>query len=103
MFAIVSIAKKQYMVSVGDTIAVPHLEGKAGDELKFSDVLLVSHDDGKTDIGTPSVKGALVKGTIALQRKGEKINVRRYKSKVRERRSIGFRPVVTDITITAIS
>lgn len=102
MFAIVSIAKKQYIVSPGDTISVPHLEGSAGDALTFSDVLLTS-DNGKTSVGTPYLKDVSVKATIALQKKGKKLNVRRYKSKVRERRSIGFRAHLTDITITAIS
>jgi len=102
MFAIVSIAKKQYIVSPGETISVPHLEGNVGDVMKFFDVLL-TNDGEKTAIGTPHLKNVTVEAKVIAQKKGEKLTVRRYKHKVRERRTIGFRPLLTDLSITAIS
>jgi len=102
MFAIIKCAGKQFIVSPGERITVPHLDGAVGDELTISDVLLVS-DDKKTSIGTPLVKGAEVKTKIVSQQKGEKITVRRFKSKVRYRKTRGFRPLETDIEIVSIS
>lgn len=102
MFAIVIIAGKQYTVSPGDTVEVNRIEGSAGDSVTFDQVLLVS-DNKKVTVGTPLVKGAVVKAKIIAQEKGDKISVRRYKSKVRYRKAIGFRSKLTKLEITAIS
>lgn len=101
MFAVVEIAGKQYRVSAGDVIDASYIEGKVGTILTFDRVLLVS-DDKKTHIGTPTVKGVAVKAKIVSQGKGEKINVRRFKQKVRYRKSRGFRPLVTKLEIVSI-
>jgi large subunit ribosomal protein L21 len=102
MFAVVSISGKQYKVSVGDVIEVDKIEGVAGDAVQFDTVLLTG-DDKATKVGTPVVAGAKVKAKIIAQKKGEKIEVRRYKSKVRYRRQNGFRAFLTQLEITAIS
>jgi len=102
MFAIVEIQGKQYKVVKGDVISVERMEGKAGDAVSFDRVLLL-HDDKTTKIGTPVVTGAVVKAKILAQEKGEKMEVRRYKSKVRYRKHIGFRPQITKLEIISIS
>jgi large subunit ribosomal protein L21 len=101
MFAVVEIAGKQYRVSVHDVIDASYIEGNAGTTLTFDRVLLVS-DDKKNHIGTPTVKGLVVKAKILAQAKGEKINVRRFKQKVRYRKSTGFRPLVTKLEILSV-
>lgn len=101
MFCVVSIGGKQYTISVGDSLEVQHIEGKVGDTLTFDRVLLVG-DEKKTKIGTPTVKGAKVTAKVTAQGKGEKINVRRFKSKVRYRKSKGFRPLVTTLEILTV-
>ena len=102
MFAVVRIAGKQYTVTPGETIMVDSILGAEGDTVTFDEVLLVS-DGPKTTVGTPTVKGMTVKAKIAKQKKGEKIDVLRYKSKVRHRRHIGFRAHLTELQILAIS
>lgn len=102
MYAIVRINGKQYQVSKGDTIDVDKLEGEVGSTLKIDDVLMVG-DDGKTTIGDPVVKGAMVKAKILEQKKGKKIEVRRFKAKSRYRRKTGFRPMLTSIEISSIT
>jgi len=102
MFAIVDIAKKQFIVSPGDVITVPHFDGEVGTKVVFDSVLLVSDDKGVVTIGKPMIKGASVKATIKEQTKGEKIEVKRYKQKVRYRRHRGFRPVITRLSIDSI-
>jgi large subunit ribosomal protein L21 len=101
MFAVVEIAGKQYRVAVKDVIDASYIEGNVGAMLTFNRVLLVS-DDKKIKIGTPTVKGSAVQAKIISQEKGEKINVRRYKQKVRYRKSTGFRPLVTKLEIVSI-
>jgi len=101
MFAVIRYLGKQFIASPGETITVPHVEGKAGDVIEISDVLLVS-EDKKVSIGTPLVKGKIVKVKIISQHKGDKLTVRRYKSKVRYRKTRGFREQLTDVEILTI-
>lgn len=102
MFAIVEIQGKQYRVAVGDIIAVERMDGKAGATVSLDRVFLVSGDKS-TKIGTPMVKGAVVKAKILAQEKGEKLEIRRFKSKVRYRRHIGFRPMLTKLEIVSLA
>lgn len=102
MFAVVHVGSTQVKVSVGDVIEVARMPGEVGDTVTLPNVLLVD-DAGKINVGTPAVKGATVEAKIETQHKGEKIHVRRYKSKVRERRHIGFRAYLTKLLITAIN
>jgi large subunit ribosomal protein L21 len=102
MFAVVAIGGKQYKVAQGDKVIVDKLAGSVGDTVTIDAVKLVS--DGKsTKVGTPTVKGAKVTAKIVAQGKGEKIDVRRFKSKVRERRHVGFRPQITTLEIASIT
>ncbi|MEK9143023.1 MAG: 50S ribosomal protein L21 [Patescibacteria group bacterium] len=101
MFAIIRIGSGQFQVCEGDTIDVPRIDGDEGSTLKITDVLLLN-DDKTTSVGNPLIAGASVKTTITKQFKGKKIEVRRFKSKVRERRHIGFRPYLTKLTIEKI-
>jgi len=101
MFAIVRIGSKQFKVSPKDVLSVDKLDGEVGDEVKFTDVLLVN-DEKKVHVGTPVVKGYVVTAKILAQEKGEKISVRRFKSKVRYRRHTGFRARLTKLEITSV-
>lgn len=101
MFAIIRIGSGQYQVKEGDLIDVSRIDGDEGSSIKITDVLLLN-DGKKTTVGKPRVEGASVKAIITKQYKGKKIEVRRFKSKVRERRHIGFRPYLTTLTIVTI-
>ena len=47
---LVKIAGQQFKVQPGQSLYVPHLTGKTGDKIEFSEVLL--HDnDGKISVG----------------------------------------------------
>lgn len=102
MFAIVTINGKQYKVEPGSTLEVERLEGKVGETLTFDHILFL-HDEKNITVGRPIVKGHVLKAKILSQEKGEKINVRRFKSKVRYRRSRGFRPLLTKLSIVSIA
>ncbi len=102
MFAVVRIGNKQFKVSPKDVIVVDKIDGAAGDSLDFTDVLLFQ-DDKKVRVGKPTIKGAKVTATIVGQEKGEKIEVRRFKSKVRYRRKTGFRASLTRLEVTGVS
>ncbi|MBI5613604.1 50S ribosomal protein L21 [Candidatus Gottesmanbacteria bacterium] len=102
MFAVVVIGGKQYPVAKGETLTVDSQEGAVGDTLTFDRVLLVE-DEGKVIIGKPVINGAKVKAKILSQEKGEKLHIRRYKSKVRYRKSTGFRAHLTKLEVESIT
>ena len=58
MYAIIEEGSHQFRVREGDRIRVDRRDGKAGDELVFSKVLLVTAENGDPTIGTPAVAGA---------------------------------------------
>ncbi|MCX6724047.1 MAG: 50S ribosomal protein L21 [Candidatus Staskawiczbacteria bacterium] len=100
MIAVIKTGGKQYIVKPGDKLKVEKLDKKAGEEISFSDVLLVENDK-KVEIGTPLVK-AEVKAKILSHGKGDKIIVFKYKPKKRESRKIGHRQPYTEIEIISI-
>ena len=51
MLAVVKIAGQQFKVQAGQSLYVPHLQGKTGDKVEFSDVLMVDND-GKIALGS---------------------------------------------------
>ena len=61
MLAVVKIAGQQFTVKAGDSLYVPHISGKTGDSVEFSDVLM-THDGNNFASGT-GVK-AVVKAEI---------------------------------------
>lgn len=101
MFAVIEVGSKQYSVSPGSVVEVDKLPGKEGDTVSFESMLMVE-DKGKVLVGTPLVSGKTVKAKILKQGKGKKIDVSRYRSKVRHRRHIGFRPHLTRLEIVSI-
>ena len=101
MLAIVKIAGQQFKVKAGDSLYVPHIEGKAGDTVEFSDVLM-THSDGSVAMGT-SVK-AVVKAEILNDLiKGEKVIAFKMKRRKGFRKKHGHRTQYTHIKVTAIA
>lgn len=102
MFVIVRIGNKQYKVKPQDVIVVDRMAGEVGDTVEFTDVLLVQ-DDKKVTVGKPTVKGSKVTAKIIKQERGEKIEIHRFKSKVRYRKARGFRADLTRLEVTAVA
>jgi len=102
MFVIIRIGNKQYKVKPQDVILVDRMAGEVGDTVEFTDVLLVQ-DEKKVIVGKPIVKGAKVTAKIIKQERGEKIEIHRFKSKVRYRRARGFRADLTRLEVTAVA
>ena len=102
MLAVIKTGGKQYVVQPGDKIEIEKLELEDGKEVIFSEVLLLS-DDKKTQIGTPLVEGAEVKGKVLSQTKGEKLIIFKYKPKKRYKRKIGHRQKHTMVEIISIA
>ena len=101
MFAIVKISGQQFRVQPGQSLFVPHLEGKQGDELEFSEVLL--HDnEGKVSIGSDT-KVKVTAEIINELVKGEKVIAFKMKRRKGFRKKHGHRTQYTHIKITGIA
>lgn len=100
MFAVIATGGKQYRVSQGDIIYVEKLNNEINDKISF-DVLMLESENG-VEVGTPTLVGAKVEGTVLAQVKGEKIIIYKYKSKKNYHRKAGHRQKYTKVEITSI-
>ena len=91
------------MVAKGDVVTIEKLPGelKKGDSVTFSEVLMT--DDGSTiNVGTPAVKGAVVKGTVDSVGRHKKIDVVKYKAKSRYLKRRGHKQPYIKVKIDSI-
>jgi large subunit ribosomal protein L21 len=101
MFAVIKSGGRQYKVSVGQKLEVNRLPVEAGQQVQFTEVLLIS-DASNTMIGTPLVDNAMVLATATKQGRGKKLIVFKYKPKKRYRHRRGHRQELTFLTIDDI-
>lgn len=102
MYAVIKTGAKQHKVSEGDLLSVEKLDGSKGDEVVFSEVLIVS-DDKEIKVGKPFVDGAQVVGEIVAQKKGPKITVYHMKRRKGFHKKTGHRQNLTSMKIKKIS
>jgi large subunit ribosomal protein L21 len=99
--AVIRTGGKQYLVSAGEKLLVEKLEGKIGDTVSLTDVLLVT-DGTSTTIGTPVVSGASVKAVIVGQRRMKKVINFKKQRRTGFQRTRGHRQYQTEIRIESI-
>jgi len=102
MFAIVKIAGQQFKVQEGQSLFVPHISGKSGDKVEFSDVLSFVDGDGKLSAGADAkavVKAEIVNDLI----KGNKVIAFKMKRRKGFRKKHGHRTQYTQIKIESIA
>ena len=100
MFAIIRTGGKQYRVAEQDLITVDKISGKAGDAVRFGEVLLLG---GETIVvGSPMVAGATVAGEMVEQGRGEKVIAFKKRRRKNSRRKRGHRQEFSVVRITEI-
>lgn len=100
MFAVVKIAGQQFKVQQGQNLYVPHLSGKAGDIVEFSDVLLANSGDAISVGADVKVK---VKAEIVNEVQGDKVIAFKMKRRKGFRKKHGHRTLYTQIKVTDIA
>ncbi len=102
-YAVVEHGGKQYRVSPGDVFlverTVPDL--KAGDELRFDRVMMLSQSDAVT-VGKPVVEGASVLSQVVEPERGKKIIVFKKKRRKGYKRTQGHRQDLYRVRVEAI-
>ena len=101
MYAVIKTGGKQYRVAANDKILIEKLDGAAGDQVNFTEVLMVSNG-GTVDIGAPFLAGATVVGEIEKQARGPHIIIFKKRRRKHYRRRNGHRQDLTSVTITEI-
>ncbi|PIR93760.1 50S ribosomal protein L21 [Candidatus Falkowbacteria bacterium CG10_big_fil_rev_8_21_14_0_10_39_11] len=102
-FAVIKTGGKQYKVSEGEQLKIEKIPGEAGDKVSFDQVLLISDATGeKVDLGQPFLDGKTVEAEIIEQARARKINVVKYKAKVRYHKVYGHRQHFTKVRILKI-
>ena len=99
--AVIKTGGKQYVVSLGKKLKIEKLPQEEGSNVVFEEVLLLGSEKG-TEIGTPFIEGATVKGKLTEQGKADKVVVFKFKSKKRERKKRGHRQPYSEVEITSI-
>ncbi len=100
MFAVIKTGGKQYRVAANEILQVEKLDGAAGDQVTFGEVLMLGGDAPK--LGAPLVSGAAVLGEIVEQKRGRKIIIFKKRRRQNSRRKNGHRQEFTLVRITDI-
>lgn len=100
-YAIVESGGKQYKAVEGSIIEVDLLPLDAGDAVTLDSVLLTV-EDGKVSVGTPTVKGVCVKTTVVGHEKGPKVVIFKYRPKKHFRVKTGHRQQYTHLKVESI-
>ena len=101
MFAVVKIAGQQFRVQAGQSLYVPHLQGKSGDKVEFSDVLFTDNDGTVTSGAgaTATVTAEIISDLV----KGDKVIAFKMKRRKGFRKKHGHRTHYTRIKIESIA
>jgi large subunit ribosomal protein L21 len=100
MYAVIQTGGKQYRVQPEEVIAVERLNAQVGDTVEFDSVLALG--DAEMTLGTPTVPGAKVVGTVLANERGRKVRVFKYKPKKHYKRTRGHRQELTRVRIDRI-
>jgi large subunit ribosomal protein L21 len=100
MYAIIQTGGKQYRVAKGDLVEVELLDPSA-EKVEFPDVYLVSNGRDSV-VGTPTVTGARVTGSVVGTGRWPKILVFKKKRRKHYKRTIGHRQYYSAVRIEEI-
>ena len=100
-FAIIETGGKQYKVSASKILEIEKLNAKVGDIVKFKNVLLLN-DNKNTEIGNPSIEGAVVEAKLLNNVKDRTILVFHKRRRKHSRKKNGHRQQHSKIQITKI-
>ena len=100
-FAIIETGGKQYKVSASKILEIEKLNAKIGETVKFQNVLLLN-DDKTTEVGSPSVDGAIVEAKLIDNVKDRTVLIFHKRRRKHSRKKNGHRQRHSKIQITKI-
>ena len=100
-FAIIETGGKQYKVSASNILKIEKLNIPKGKKVEFKKVLLVN-DNKTTEVGNPTISGAIVEGLLLDNIKDKTIIVFKKRRRQNSRKRYGHRQPLSKIQITKI-
>ena len=100
-FAIIETGGKQYKVSTSKILEIEKLDAKVGETVKFEKVLLLN-DDKTTEVGSPSIDGAIVEAKLLDNVKDRTVLIFHKRRRKHSRKKNGHRQRHSKIQITKI-
>jgi len=100
-FAIIETGGKQYKVSASKILEIEKLDAKVGQIIKFQNVLLLN-DDKTTEVGSPSIDGAMVEAKLLDNVKDRTVLIFHKRRRKHSRKKNGHRQRHSKIQITKI-
>ena len=100
-FAIIETGGKQYKVSASKILEIEKLDAKVGETIKFQNVLLLN-DDKTTEVGSPSINGAMVEAKLLDNVKDRTVLIFHKRRRKHSRKKNGHRQRHSKIQITKI-
>ena len=100
-FAIIETGGKQYKVSASKILEIEKLNAKVGETVKFNKVLLLN-DSKNTEIGNPSIDGAMVEAKLLDNVKDRTVLIFHKRRRKHSRKKNGHRQRHSKIQITKI-
>lgn len=102
MYAIVATGGKQYRVREGEKLRVEKLSAEAGDTVELDKVLMIGEGED-VKVGAPYLEGAKVTATVAVNGRGDKVKIIKFRRRKHHRKQMGHRQSYTEIEITGIT
>ncbi|WP_159714845.1 50S ribosomal protein L21 [Blochmannia endosymbiont of Camponotus nipponensis] len=102
MYAVFQIGSKQYRVNEGQVIHVERLDIDVGDQVMFSQILLIK-DEEYLLIGDPFIKKGQIIAKITAQSLDRKIEIIKFRRRKHFRKFQGHRQCFTTIQIISIN
>ena len=103
MYAVIATGGKQYKVTPDEIVEIELLDGEVGGKLVFDQVLAVGEEQGKLNVGTPTVAGATVEAEIVDTFRAKKVIAFKMKRRKSQRRMRGHRQDLMRVKITGIN
>ena len=100
-FAIIETGGKQYKVSASKILEIEKIDAKVGETIKFQNVLLLN-DDKTTEVGSPSIDGAMVEAKLLDNVKDRTVLIFHKRRRKHSRKKNGHRQRHSKIQITKI-
>jgi large subunit ribosomal protein L21 len=100
-YAIIRDGGRELKVAEGECVLVDLRPVEAGDEIRFSEVLLVG-GEGEPRIGRPLVEGAAVVGEVTRQVGMEKLHPYKFKRRKGFHKKIGHRQKMLEVLVRSI-
>jgi large subunit ribosomal protein L21 len=100
-FAIFETGGKQYKASASKIIEIEKLEAEKGKTIQFKNILLLN-DDKTTEIGNPTIEGAIVEAKLLDNIKDRTVLIFHKRRRKHSRKTNGHRQRHSKIQITKI-